>query len=495
MKKIVIVGLIILVGLSVSAKKKSPKREMRAVWIATVDNIDWPSKSGLSVAEQKAELITHLDQHKKNGMNAVIFQIRPATDALYESRYEPWSQWLTGKQGQAPDPYYDPLQFAIEECHKRAMELHAWMNPYRAVYSYKDAETDPKHITNIQPELFLTYGKHKYFNPGLPETRNYVSKIVGDVVRRYDVDAIHFDDYFYPYKIKGEAFPDSLSFANHGGNFYPNRIDDWRRENVNLVIKQINDTIKSIKPWMPFGISPFGVWRNKSLDRKGSRTKAGQTNYDDLYADVLLWLKKDWIDYVTPQIYWHIGKKVADYKTIAKWWNKNSFGKPCYIGQGAYRLNPKSGVKAWHNSDEIITQLRLNRKLKRVDGSMFFSSKSFTNNLLGINEKLQSQIYQKLTLIPECKTIDPIQLSAPMKIGLSKGYLHWDQVKGAKCYVVYVFDKNDKIQLDKADTILSITSQSQLKLENGSENCKYVVTSISRTNTESIASESFEIEK
>nr|WP_320117370.1 family 10 glycosylhydrolase [uncultured Marinifilum sp.] len=493
MKRIIATTLLIVISLFVFAKKKSPKREMRAVWIATVDNIDWPSKSGLSVEEQKKELIAHLDQHKKNNMNTIIFQIRPATDALYISPYEPWSQWLTGEQGKAPDPLYDPLQFAVEECHKRAMELHAWMNPYRAVFLYKNAKTDPNHITNIRPELFLTYGKHKYFNPGLPETRDYVSKIVGDVVRRYDVDAIHFDDYFYPYKIKEEVFPDSLCFANHGGNFYPNQIDDWRRENVNRVIKQINDTIKSIKPWMPFGISPFGVWRNKSVDRKGSRTQAGQTNYDDLYADVLLWLKNDWIDYVAPQIYWHIGKKVANYRTIAKWWNRNSYGKPCYIGQGVYRLNSESRVKAWQSSDEIITQLRFNRKLKRVDGSMFFSSKSFTNNLLGINEKLQSQIYQKPTLLPECNTITPIQLSAPRIITLSNGCLKWEEVKGAKCYVVYVFDKNEKIRLNKANTILSITSQSKLKLDKGFQNYKYVVTTLSRTNTESSASGPFEL--
>ncbi|MGQ1911067.1 glycoside hydrolase family 10 protein [Marinifilum sp. RC60d5] len=480
--------LLVLFAFGALAKKKSPKREMRAVWVATVDNIDWPSKSGLKVDEQKKELIALLDQHKKNGMNTIIFQIRPATDAFYNSPYEPWSQWLSGEQGIAPDPFYDPLQFAVEECHKRAMELHAWMNPYRAVFLYKNARTDPNHITNTKPELFLKYGKHKYFNPGLPETRDYVSKVVGDVVRRYDIDAIHFDDYFYPYKIKGKAFPDSLSFVNNGKEFYPDRLDDWRRDNVSKVIKQINDTIKSIKPWMPFGISPFGVWRNKSVDKKGSRTKAGQTNYDDLYADVLLWLKNDWIDYVAPQIYWHIGKKVANYRTIAKWWNRNSYGKPCYIGHGVYRLNSKSRAEAWQNSDEIITQLRLNRKLKRIDGSMFFSSKSFMNNLLQINEKLQFQIYQKLSLIPEYKTITPIRLSAPQKIVLSDGYLKWDQVKNAKCYVVYVFNKKDKIQLSRVGSILTITTQPKLKLDSGFKNYKYVITAISRTNTESNAS-------
>lgn len=469
------------------AKNKSPKREMRAVWIATVDNIDWPSQPGLSVEEQKKELIAHLDLHKKNGMNAVIFQIRPATDAFYSSEYEPWSQWLTGEQGKGPNPMYDPLQFAIDECRKRGMELHAWMNPYRAVFNHEEAKTHENHITNTQPELFLTYGKHKYFNPGLPETRDYVCKIVGDVVRRYDIDAIHFDDYFYPYKIKDKKFPDSLSFVQHGGEFYPNRIEDWRRDNVNRVIKQINDTIKSIKPWLPFGISPFGVWRNKSMDKAGSKTQAGQTNYDDLYADILLWLKNDWIDYVAPQIYWHIGKKVANYKVIAKWWNKNSFGKPCYIGHGVYRLNPKSKTKEWRNSDQIIRQIKLNRKLRNVDGSMYFSSKSFLNNLVGINQKLSSRVYNKHTLVPECTTVK-LQFSETPENLIYKSdtnIISWDKVDSAKLYVIYRFKSNKKIRTDKSENIVGITAHNYWKAAQDFDKYKYVVTSVSRTNTES----------
>ncbi len=472
MKKIITIGLLMVLSFGVFAKKKSPKREMRAVWIATVDNIDWPSKPGLSVADQKAELIAHLDQHKNNGMNAIIFQIRPATDAFYGSPYEPWSQWLTGEQGKAPDPVYDPLQYAIEECHKRAMELHAWMNPYRAVFLYEEAKTDPQHITNTRPELFLTYGKHKYFNPGLPETRNYVSKIVGDVVRRYDVDAIHFDDYFYPYKIKGEAFPDSLSFVNHGGRFYSSKIDDWRRENVNLVIKQINDTIKSIKPWMPFGISPFGVWRNKNVDKSGSRTQAGQTNYDDLYADVLLWLKNDWIDYVAPQIYWHIGKKVANYRPIAKWWNKNSYGKPCYIGQGAYRLNPESSIKSWHSADEIVRQIKMNRRLKKVDGSMFFSGKSFMENKLGINESLSSEVYKNPALHIE----NPLfKGDVPKKpdLKMEGKKLVWTQQEHATYYVVYQ-------KSGRSEKVFCITCLCELDIDIAKSNSKFSVSAVNR---------------
>ncbi|MDQ2179219.1 glycoside hydrolase family 10 protein [Marinifilum sp. D714] len=477
MKKVITIALLVSISLGVFAKKKSPTREMRAVWIATVDNIDWPSKPGLSVEEQKKELIAHLDQHKKNGMNTVIFQVRPATDAFYNSPYEPWSQWLTGEQGKAPEPTYDPLQFAIEECHKRAMEIHAWMNPYRAVFLYKDAKTDPNHITNTRPELFLTYGKHKYFNPGLPETRDYVSKIVGDVVRRYDVDAIHFDDYFYPYKIKDEAFPDSESFTKHGGKFYPDQIDDWRRENVNLVIKQINDTIKSIKHWMPFGISPFGVWRNKSVDKSGSRTQAGQTNYDDLYADVLLWLKNDWIDYVAPQIYWHIGKKVANYRVIAKWWNKNSYGKPCYIGQGAYRLNPESSIKSWHSADEIVRQIKLNRKLKNVDGSMFFSAKNFVENKLGINEALTNEVYNSPALHLQ-NTLYHGEIPQSPTLRLEGKMLKWTKSENAQYYVVYQ-------KLGKSEKVFCITSLTEMRLQGGQAIGEYCVCAVNKGHCES----------
>ncbi|BAX80507.1 glycoside hydrolase family 10 protein [Labilibaculum antarcticum] len=475
--------LLLLIAFGAMAKNKSPKREMRAVWVATVANIDWPSKTGLSVDEQKKEMITLLDQHKKNGMNTIVFQIRPATDAFYQSLYEPWSQWLSGEQGIAPDPFYDPLKFVIEECHKRAMELHAWMNPYRAVFLYENAKTDPEHITNQHPDWFLKYGKHKYFNPGLPETRAYVSKIVGDVVRRYDVDAIHFDDYFYPYKIAGKPFPDSLSFVQNGGDFYPDRIDDWRRDNVNQVIRQINDTIKSIKPWMPFGISPFGVWRNKDMDKSGSRTKAGQTNYDDLYADVLLWLKNDWIDYVTPQIYWHIGKKVANYRILAKWWRKNSFGKPCYIGHGAYRLDSASKSKAWQSTDQIIRQIKMNRRLNGLNGSMFFCSKNFTENRLGINEALQTEVYQIPALNLENSNYQKARLEA-VELQIKEDALTWNAVEGAIYYVVY----QSSGKSFKNDKVFCITTSLELEMPIQGKMMFYLVKSVDRGHFESAAS-------
>ncbi len=239
--------------------QKSPQYEFRAVWVATVENIDWPSKKGLSAEQQKEEFINLLDMHKRNGMNAIIMQIRPVADAFYPSRFEPWSEYLTGTQGLPPTPYYDPLQFMIEETHKGGMEFHAWLNPYRAVFNVNRSSVAPGHITRLFPQWFVTYGSTKYFDPGIPEVREHVKRVVRDLAERYDLDAIHFDDYFYPYHIRGKEFPDDMSYARYG-----NGIDkgDWRRNNVDNIIKMLGETIKSVNPRVKFGISPFGVWQN-----------------------------------------------------------------------------------------------------------------------------------------------------------------------------------------------------------------------------------------
>ena len=359
------------------------EREFRGVWIATKENIDWPSSKTLSVEEQKKEVIELLDLFKGLNFNAVIFQIRPSADAFYNSKYEPWSSYLTGTNNKAPVPYYDPLAFIISETHKRGMEFHAWLNPYRAIVNYQKFQSNPFPLTYENPEWFINYGKNKYFNPGIPEVRRYTNKVVADIVQNYDVDAIHFDDYFYPYKIAKEKFPDEAAFKRFGGKFYPKHVDDWRRNNVNLIIEELYTTIKSIKPWVQFGISPFGVWRNKSVDPNGSDTQAGQTNYDDLYADVLFWIENRWLDYVLPQVYWHIGFKKADYIKVATWWSENNYDTNLYIGQGMYRLgNNKS--KAWkkQNKTEIEKQIDFNRSVSNIGGSAFFSAKSFSNNPL-----------------------------------------------------------------------------------------------------------------
>jgi uncharacterized lipoprotein YddW (UPF0748 family) len=372
-----------------------PAAEFRAVWIASVDNIDWPSKKGLAADSQKTEFIRILELHKQNGMNAVVVQIRPATDAFYPSPYEPWSEWLSGIQGKPPVPYYDPLQFMIDETHKRKMEFHAWCNPYRADFKIGKASIAPSHITRLHPDWFLEYGDKKYFDPGSKQAQAFVVEVIRDITERYEVDAVHFDDYFYPYRIAGKEFPDSVSFARYGKGMSK---DNWRRSNVDTIIYQLFTTIRSVKPWVKFGISPFSVWRNADKDPRGSNTKAGQTNYDDLYADILLWLQKGWIDYVAPQLYLEIGHKAIDYEAILNWWSKNTYGKHCYVGLGIYR----AGINdAWKDSTQLTRQIQLLRNTPNMHGMVFFSSKSFNKNPNGWNDSLRLNYFKEPALIPE----------------------------------------------------------------------------------------------
>jgi len=372
----------------------SPKYEFRAAWVASVDNIDWPSKKGLPVDSQKAEFIRLADMHKTNGMNALIVQIRPSTDAFYPSPYEPWSEWLNGVQGRPPFPYYDPLQFMITETHKRGMEFHAWCNPYRAEFIVGKSSISPTHISRIHPEWFLEYGGKRYFDPGNKEVQLFVQNVIRDIVTRYNVDAIHFDDYFYPYRIAGKEFPDNPSYVRYGGNMAK---DDWRRSNVDSIILMLSRSIKEIKPTCKFGISPFGVWRNIAKDPEGSNTTAGQTNYDDLYADILLWLKNEWIDYVAPQLYWEFGHKAAPYEVLLEWWSKHTYGRHCYIGLGIYKAGTN---QIWKDPTLIPRQIEAMRSFPNIQGQVYFSSKSFVNNPNGWSDSLRNVYYKEAALIP-----------------------------------------------------------------------------------------------
>lgn len=375
--------------------------EFRAAWIATVTNIDWPTKGTTDPAKQREEYIRMLDMHKKNGLNAVIAQVRPAADAFYPSPYEPWSEWLTGKQGKPPVPYYDPLQFMINEAHQRGMEFHAWLNPYRAVFNVKTTVTDPNHITRTFPDWFLTYGDKKYFDPGNKNAQQFVVNIVRDLVKRYPVDGIHFDDYFYPYRIAGKEFPDQKSYKVFGVGM---SVDEWRRSNVDSIIRHLAITIKSEKPWVKFGISPFGVWRNSDKDPRGSATKAGQTNYDDLYADILLWLKEGWIDYVAPQLYWEFGHSAAAFEVLLDWWSRNTYGKHCYIGLGIYRAGSNS---AWKDPNQLPRMIQAVRNTPNMHGVIYFSSKSFEKNPNGWNDSLRNNYYRSPATIPSMEWMAP----------------------------------------------------------------------------------------
>ena len=374
--------------------------EFRGVWVATVDNIDWPTKGDYNSNSQKASFIKLLEMHQRNGINALVVQIRPCTDAFYPSPFEPWSQWLTGIQGRPPSPYYDPLAFMISETHKRGMVFHAWMNPYRAEFNIFNSSMSATHITKVHPEWFLVYGDKRYFDPGNKEAQQYVTQVVTDVVSRYDLDAIHFDDYFYPYRIAGKEFPDESSFKKYGVGM---KKDDWRRSNTDSIISMLSYAIKKENKKCQFGISPFGVWRNQDKDPiDGSRTIGAQTNYDDLYANILLWLKKGWIDYVAPQLYWELGHRIAPYEVLLSWWSTHTYGKYCYIGMGIYRANSNP---AWKELNQLPRQIVALRKTPNMKGMIFFSSKTFEKNPNGWNDSLRLNYFKVPVKVPEMSWI------------------------------------------------------------------------------------------
>ena len=379
-----------------------PKYEFRGVWIATINNIDWPTGAVRDPEKQKADFIRLLNMHQKNGMNAMIVQIRPSADAFFPSPYEPWSEWLTGVQGRPPSPFYDPLEFMIEETHKRGMEFHAWLNPYRAVHNIGTSSIAANHVTRLRPEWFLTYGDKKYFDPGNVEAQKFVVKVVRDIVKRYDVDAIHMDDYFYPYRIPGKEFPDEATYRKSGSSLSK---DDWRRSNTDSIIKAISIAIKEERKLCRFGVSPFSVWRNKDKDpERGSDSRGGQSNYDDLYADILLWLKNGWIDYVTPQLYFTIGHSKVDFAKMVDWWSKNSYGRHVYIGHGIYKA--ETNEPGWRNPNELPDQIKYLRHNPNVQGSIYYSSRMFDKNPNGWNDSLQNNYYKYPALIPPMRWID-----------------------------------------------------------------------------------------
>ena len=366
----------------------------KGAWIATVANIDWPSVEAVGNTEaQQAEMTFLLDSLSSLGINAIIFQVRPTSDALYYSELEPISHWLTGTQG-APLSW-DPLEWTINEAHKRHMEVHVWLNPYRVNLARTDTSIlAANHIMRQHPEWFWEYAKQWYFDPGLDVTRDWICTIVQDIVTRYDIQAVHMDDYFYPYPVGGKPLPDSKTFHADPRGF--DNIADWRRNNVNMAIQDIRRTIKACKPEVQFGISPFGVWRNASVDSTGSATTAGITNYDDLYADIRLWIKNGWIDYVLPQLYWEIGKKAADYEVLAHWWANEVRGTKCklYIGMAPYRLEGASAKTPWGQGNEIGRQMRLNRTIPEITGECFYSTRPLLRNPRHVCDTIQS-FYKK----------------------------------------------------------------------------------------------------
>ena len=473
----------------------APKHEFRGVWIATVKNIDWPLSRDGRVERQQQEFREMLALHKANGMNAAIVQVRPAADAFYFSALEPWSEWLNGKQGQAPRPYYDPLAFMVEEVHRAGMEFHAWFNPYRAATDMGPAKyIAPEHVYHRHPEWFVQYGNNLYFDPGVPEARDFVIEVIADVVRRYDIDAVHFDDYFYPYKIAGVAFPDTASFARYRGSF--NNLEAWRRNNVNTFIQRVGARIKAEKAWVKFGISPFGVWRNQDKDPKGSATRAGQTSYDDLHADVLTWLAEGWIDYLLPQLYWSIGFPAAGFDVLAAWWNEHARGRHLYIGHGAYKIN-NNADKNWEDPAETSRQIRMVRSYDKLLGSAFFSAKSFTSSPLSVNDSLRQDMSRSPALIPAMPWIDDTPPAAPRALEASpqaRGMvLTWEEPQiDAAGYVVYRFEKKQEVDIENPAHIVAIVRDTRPVFIDSqisqAGKYTYLVTALDRIQNESAAS-------
>lgn len=465
----------------------SPKREMRAVWISTVDNMDWPSKQGLSDQEMKDEMITLLDNMRSYNLNTVIFQIRPTADAYYKSTKEPASHWITGIQGVAPS--FDPLQLMIDEAGKRGMNVHVWLNPYRVQKDTTKEVLAKTHLYFKQPELFVTYGKTRYFNPGYKETRNFVSSVVGEIVRNYDIQAIHMDDYFYPYKITGQEFPDQIAFGKEPRQFKDK--EEWRRDNVDLIIKQIRDTIIANKPEVEFGISPFGVWRNKSKDSEGSNTVAGVTNYDDLYANILKWQKENWIDYVTPQLYWHIGFDRANFEVLAKWWATHKYGANVYVGHGDYKISKTAKEVEWRSPDQIVKQIEMIRSLPLIDGSMHFTASTLLKKGDTLRQPIIGKQYKYIALTPEANRITRITPQPPINALITqkgdKASLTWKARLNNKKFVIYRFTKGKITDFSNSENIYYVTTAKTFEVTDANfKNYTYAITALSQTQTESI---------
>ncbi len=376
----------------------APVREFRAVWVATVANIDWPSRKNLSTQEQKAELVAILDRAAQLKLNVVIFQVRPACDALYASRIEPWSEYLTGTMGKPPEPFYDPLAFAVEEAHKRGLELHAWFNPYRARLRSANSPVAATHVSKVRPQLVRQYGEFLWLDPGAKDVQSYSLSVVMDVVNRYDVDGIHFDDYFYPYKAHDGSgneldFPDDPSWQRFGAGGKLSR-DDWRRENVNIFIQRVYKAIKAAKPWVKFGVSPFGIWRPKNPPQI-----QGFDAYASLYADSRKWLVNGWLDYFAPQLYWAIDPPEQSFPVLLRWWaEQNPKSRILCPGMNTTRVGRSESRRSWP-PQEIVNQIRLTRTQRGASGHIHWNMKSLMRNST-LDEMLQREVYQQPALMP-----------------------------------------------------------------------------------------------
>lgn len=480
--------ILLLSVFNISVFQAQPKREFRGAWIQCVNG----QFIGLGTEGMQQTLRSQLDELQRDGVNAVIFQVRAECDAMYPSNYEPWSRFLTGQQGVAPQPYWDPLKWMIDECHKRGMELHAWINPYRAKTKTTSVLAS-SHIANTNPERVFKYDDQYILNPGQPENREYICKIATDITRRYDIDGFHIDDYFYPYPAPGQTIQDDKEFQKYNNGIKDR--GDWRRYNVNLFIKQLSDSIHAVKPWVKFGVSPFGIYRNKKSATIGSQT-SGMQNYDDLYADVLLWVNNGWVDYCVPQLYWQVGHSSADYEELIKWWNRYASNRPLYIGEDVERT-VKYADPQNPQSNQLPYKRRLHDEMKNVDGTVLWYAKSFVDNTGNYAATMRTTYWRNPALQPLMPFIDA---KAPKKprgvkpVWTKDGYmLFWRSPRGKKWgdkaakYVIYRFNNGENINISNPSKIVNITAETFYKLpyEDGKTKYTYIVTALDRMSNES----------
>ena len=500
MKKSLLTNLIFFFFICLHAQNP-PKRELRGVWITTHLGLDWPVRTQ-TTAQQQTALIGILNHNKATGMNAAFFQVRSQSDAMYPSSLEPWSYYLTSNQGIAPTPLWDPLQFALDESRKRGMEFHAWINPYRAVATLANAgntaQYGPTHVSRTHPEWMLTIGTVQILNPGLAAVRDHITNVIVDIVKRYDVDGIHFDDYFYP---SGSILDTDAYNADPRG--FPATTQgraDWRRDNINLLIKRVSDSINILKPWVKFGISPSGIYRSSTDPSVGSPTSSGAyQHYTAAFADSKKWISSGWVDYLAPQVYWHIGQTGSDYKLLVPWWNDNAFGRHMYVGIADYKVN----TTGWFSRSEIPNQIRLNRSLSNIYGQIHFRHAFLVANALNYRDSLRSRFYIRPSLIHTMPWKDNVAPLPATALVLAKNpdrtiTLSWtkppattNELDKVKRFVVYR-SQTPVIDLQNANNILVITPRDENSyVDNAVEKDStyfYTVTSVDRLYNESTMS-------
>lgn len=428
------------------------KHDLRAMWIATVLNVDWPSKPGRSAEQQQQEMRDWLDLAVRNNFNAVVLQVRPSADAFWPSSYEPWSQYLTGTQGQ--DPGYDPLAFAVAEAHQRNLALHAWFNPYRVSMNGKLADLAPSHPARQHPEWIVRHQGRLYYDPGVPEARAFVLDTIMDVVNRYDIDAVHFDDYFYPYGARGRRFKDAATFAAHGNGM---SLADWRRANVDALIADLSQRIRAVKPHVQLGISPFAVWRNAATDPSGSDTRAGVQTYDDLYADTRRWVREGWIDYVAPQVYWTRGFRLADYEKVVDWWAQEIQASRAaghdvglYVGEATYKAGTND--RKWRRAKELSSHLAYASGISEVQGHIYFSAKDVRADRKRSTTRLVKRWYGHPALQPVIGTLPGSAPAAVANARVADAVVQWDGTDAdAASYAIYRVPASTVQPCDLAD--------------------------------------------